>query len=90
MTEKLGTILVSLIIGCALNPLVCWLWAKASDWWAAVRPAAWRYRTICEGCGNAPPRVQEVKFRERMPQARRLTRFPIPDRALTLPSKETT
>lgn len=71
MTEKIGVILVSLVIGCALNPLICWAWAKLSDWWSRNRPAVWGYRAICDHCGNAPERRADVKFRERRPRARR-------------------
>lgn len=62
---------IAAVIGFALNPLICAVWAYASDWIAAHRPACWSYRAICDGCRNAPEQ-REIHFRQRKPRTRRI------------------
>lgn len=65
------TVILALVFGFALNPFLCAAWAWCSDRIAAIRPAVWRYRSICEGCRNAPEQ-REIHFRQRKPRARRM------------------
>jgi len=73
MITPIVPLILAAVIGFALNPLICWLLVRASDLIAAHRPAVWRYRTICEGCRNAPEQ-REVHFRKRKPRNRRSAR----------------
>lgn len=89
MTPPLAIIILAAIIGFALNPFICWLWARALDFIAAHRPAVWSYKTICKDCRNAPEQ-REIHFRQRKPRTRRAGYdFPVPDALKKQPMQRT-
>ncbi len=70
---------ISFVIGVAANPVIEHLRAKASDFIVTHRPAVWKYRTICEECGNAPEKRADVHFRQRVPRVRRAAMKELPN-----------